>query len=123
MIPAEQAAQALSSVTFDDGDLIATLDRLRIATALPEETQRWIAARSMVAMSLAASVADERSYYQALKALGDPPASGPERDFSRAFIAGVLEDMKVELFAEAPELFEQLQERMQDVDSLLGLLH
>lgn len=112
----------LSGIQFDAAEVEILIDELDIPTVLHKDVQRWIAARSMVALSLAAAVPLDEDYYFALQQLGEAPAAGEELDYAREFVKSVARDI-VDQFAGLGDMTSELQRRVQDTDALLGLLH
>lgn len=97
-------ATEIGSVRFSEADLDAAIFEANILTGLAQPVQRAMAARSMVAISLAIAIRDEAQYREALQALGDPPDGEAERAFLREFCTTMAEDLSAELEGDVPVL-------------------
>jgi hypothetical protein len=115
----------LQGIPIDEFVVDEVLEEMAIATVLHLETQRWLVARCMTAVSLAASMAHDEDYYRALAALGDAPADGEELEFARALLAQLVADLKETFAVDAStpgQLGSDFERRLADQDALLGLL-
>ncbi len=114
----------LLGLEIDEHVVDEVLEEMAIETDLPLETQRWLVARGMAAVSLAATVQRDEDYYLALGALGAGPAAADELDFSGVFLTNLSEDLKETFDAKSPaelSLGPDLLRRLADRDVLLGL--
>lgn len=107
---------SLEDIQFDEAELDSAILEIGIDTALPQETQRAIAAISMVAFSLAMAIKDEDQYLDALCTLRGMPEDEEEvrflGEFSRALAADLESefdkvDMDITVFSRRAEQFAQ----------------
>lgn len=97
-------ATDIGSVRFSVADLDAAIFEANILTGLAQPVQRAMAARCMVAISLAIAIHDEEQYRVALGALGDLPDDEAERSFLREFCITMVEDLSDDLEDDVPAL-------------------
>lgn len=118
----EQVAPAgvdCSELLFDEDDLDETLAELGVPSDLPAETQRLVAARSMLAFSMAAAIDDQAEYTASLARIGalDIPNAG-ERAFFEQFSKALVADLAQQL----PEEGEGAALFISRAQGLLGML-
>lgn len=94
-----QASTNLSTtdeVQFNPEDLDQSIQDSGVSTTLPLETQRAVAAYSMLAFALAMSVRDDSQYNAALAGLGGTPSDSEEFEFLNDFGQVLIRDIEAD---------------------------
>jgi hypothetical protein len=87
----------IADIQLDPEGIDAALEELGVQSPLSPETQRMLASRSMIALSMAAAIVNEGSYHQALAALEPLDLDDCEAAFLRDFSKALADDVVAEL--------------------------
>ncbi len=109
----------MDEVHFNEHDLDATLEEAKVPTNLPLESQRAVAAYSMVAFALAMAVKDDAQYSNALNGLSGVPGEEEEVNFLHDFGLVLLDEITSEFTSLGQDMSVFLK-RAQSIVMLAG---
>lgn len=113
----------LAGIRFDEAELDRTIDEINIATNLPVECKRSLAAFTLITLSMAMAIKDEVQYLVAITDLGNIPEEDDELMFLSEFGGAMVFALEQDLKDSTPQMLVFSRRAQNFVNSVNLLCH